>query len=199
MVMNGQNHDDNNVTDFARAVLCALLISMIFAYLLSGEDVAYSVSRNNHLGILDLLKKSLACRKAHVWYIVQWLVFYFWYLIDDYVLGNSPEQKERGKKYLGILAVGWFALFWQAFTIWNLRLSACLGILGLGMLSFFVWLEKSQLMLVILFENGLMLVGMLLCLFSVNSYISFSQMLILMFPILKLCGLALGRPEMKKS
>lgn len=129
-----------NKTDFARAVLCALLISILFSFVLSerGSDkerncipraptmqydwdgfgmyrgrITYSPAHCENLPIPPSQKQCLYCRDTivlsgqrnvlgardfwkikHEQFALLWIVFYFVYLVGDYINSTQPSGDE---------------------------------------------------------------------------------------------------------
>lgn len=129
-----------NKTDFARAVLCALLISILFSFVLSerGSDkerncipraptmqydwdgfgmyrgrITYSPAHCENLPIPPSQKQCLYCRDTivlsgqrnglgardfwkikHERFALLWIVFYFVYLVGDYINSTQPSGDE---------------------------------------------------------------------------------------------------------
>ena len=125
-----------NKTDFVRAVLCALLISMLFSFVASNVTLEKTAPAADSLCaafklafscIVDFVKElsQLASTRTgrHVLFARVWIVFYFGYLLDDY-LQICEAPSDSGKWHRKCITGAWTFFLGQAFTIWCMKLSA---------------------------------------------------------------------------
>lgn len=81
-------------TEFVRAVLCAMLISMLFSFVLT-----YLGGPQNGKWVSIPATLEEACQKFqkgrghHLLFAGLWMAFYFCYMVDDYVHGREEKRK----------------------------------------------------------------------------------------------------------
>lgn len=216
-----------NKTDFVRAVLCALLISMLFSFVISERDrdneqsgiprglsvqyawddcrgvtgtITYSSPHYESRPIPTPQKQCLYCRDTgvllrqrhdpdtheflklrHERFALLWIVFYFVYLVGDYIhpLPSRPREtapllKQFFKRLplclnperikLPLLVLGCFLFLMQAYHVEDLKTSAYFGIAGLVCTTSVVFFEKRRnkaVIIVWVIENIAMISAML--------------------------------------
>lgn len=140
-------------TDFVRSVLCALLISLLFSFVASHVNPT-SEEKIHYYGKLPACDADLYVFKAkfiqfirsdiggHLVYAGLWMVFYFGYLIDDYVHARKCSQEVADNPCLFLLVGGWFCFFGQVVAIWYLRLSALFGFAGLLLVTAYLCVAR---------------------------------------------------------
>lgn len=109
-----------NPTEFVRAVLCAMLISMLFSFVLaciSGKHFPVSFAK-----VWASLDSSEA---LPVVFAGVWIVFYFGYMIDDFLQSELDREVSVG------LLVAWFFFAAQVCSVGCLGLSTAFGCVGL--------------------------------------------------------------------
>lgn len=195
-----------NKMDFVRAVLCALLISMLFSFVLSEREcdkersgiphglsvqciwddfgnyrgtVTYSPVHNEPCPVTPPQKQCRYCRDAggvarhqqapdareflknrHKRFALLWIVFYFVYLVGDYIHPTQDPSGEgrpvnapfftriltylkKGAKIPSLVA-GWCCFLMQSYHVGDLKISALFGILGLLCATIVVSVEKCR-------------------------------------------------------
>ena len=74
----------NNLSEFVRAVLCAMMISMLFSFVMT-----YLGANGNWSKVPkawgELLLSLAQGKGVRVWYAGVWMLFYLGYMIDDYL------------------------------------------------------------------------------------------------------------------
>lgn len=147
----------NNPAEFVRAVLCAMLISMLFSFVMAhvGDAIVGNDPLWNCKHVCALVQSG---KVGHLLFAALWMLFYFGYLVDDYI----HEKPDNGKKeHIGGLALAWIFLFGQVCAVWYPMASAALGFVGLLALSWVLCSEKKPLWGTHVFENICIMVTML--------------------------------------
>ncbi|MBR4189490.1 MAG: hypothetical protein IKQ55_05950 [Kiritimatiellae bacterium] len=88
-------------TEFVRAVLCAMMISMLFSFIASNIKLLHGHATNTVETCASaefwsmFFQRVTSVRGAHLLFAGLWIVFYFGYLIDDYILSFEADKPVR--------------------------------------------------------------------------------------------------------